>query len=380
MKTTLLWFVLWCKRIFRRPLLLLTIFLMPCAVLFLQQCHTGKDAVLRVALCTDGTSPHSSTDKLMKRMLALSDSTIYFYQCDRETLEKDVKDRTANCGYLLPENLDEKLIDYVQKKKPFITAVRAENEVTTKIVDEIILSKTYQAFSYYMLKDFLMKKHHTIADEAQLKKDFQSYCSNELLFQFEYLGGEKNSFLNSNRSNVLMLPARGILSVLLLLTCLAGCLICYEDQATGLVYRMNVMQKRLAAAYSLLIPGLLALVMALISLKIAGVFQNPLKETASILCYLFACLGLVTLLRKLLPRKELLLASMPVMALISLLLPPVFLDFKSILPSVGQINRLLPTTWYLQSIHSPKNMGALLLYGGICFLLSALLRRKTDFN
>ena len=83
MKENITWLALWCKRLIRKPLLLFTILLMPLTTLFLQQCSTKQDAVLRVTLCLEPGSAEVSDngnlltgngEELVKHMTSLSDA------------------------------------------------------------------------------------------------------------------------------------------------------------------------------------------------------------------------------------------------------------------------------------------------------------------
>lgn len=389
MKENVIWLFLWCKRLIQKPLLLFTIFLMPCTVLFLQQCHSRQDAVLRVALYSETDVPEEASDSgnntashaLLEQMVSLSNFSIHFYVCEsKEQLLYDIRTKKANCGYLIPSDLDRELLTYVQQKKPFVTVVREKDDVTTKIVDEIVLSKNYQTIAYDMLEDFLEQNTNTEVDKEKLKKTFQSYCSNELLFQFEYLNGEKNALLQGKHTSLLMLPLRGLLAVILLLTCMAGGLLCFNDQLQGKYYWMTSKQKALSTLYSIGIPGVTASLFALFSIKIAGISGGMPREIPAMFCYLFACFGLVVLLKNSFIKRSIYLASMPVMLLLSLLLPPVFIDITNLFPAGGKLAALLPATWYLNSIQNPSNMVILLIYGGICLLLARFLRIITNLH
>ncbi len=384
MKESMIWLFLWCKRLIKKPLLLFTILLMPLATLFLQQCGTRQDAMLRVALCLDTTpqeTPSPASEDLLKQMTSLSDTSISFYICkNKKQLIEDVKNRKANCGYLIPANLEEKIPAYIQNGTPFLTVIREKKDATTRIVDEIVLSKNYGAIAYHILEDFLEKNTDSSPDSQKLKSTFQSHASNELLFQFQYLNGEEQAILQKKNIGILMLPLRGIVAAILLLTCMAGELLCFQDRAEGKYYQMSRKQKRMAALYSLVIPGLAAGIAALASIKIAGISGSIYRELPAMACYLFACLGLASLLGKLLPSQGIYMASMPLMLLLSLLLTPVFIDLGILLPAIRKMGDLLPGTWYLKSVQAPKNLLYLLVYGGICLLLGHLAEKATKHS
>ena len=380
MKESITWLILWCKRLLKKPLLLFTILLMPLTVLFLQYGNTKKDAVLQVAIYLEDKEDTSGR-RLAEHIVSLSDSTIYFYLCkDKEGLIQEVKSQRAACGYVIPGDLDKKLVSYVQKRRPFLTVIREKDNMTTRIVDEIVLSKHYPAIAYYILENFLEQQTGTVPDKEQLSRTFHSYYSNELLFQFQYLSGEENAILQKKNTSILMLPVRGIMAVLLLLLCMAGELVSFSDRKEGRTHQMSQKQRILADLYSLLIPGAAACVFALLSIKMAGISGSPLREIPAMVCYLLACMGLANLLGKLLPNKYIYLAAMPLMLLLSLILSPIFIDLSSILPTAGRMGRLLPATWYLKSIQSPENLIILLAYGAICLLAAKLFSLITNFH
>ena len=274
MKESMIWLFLWCKRLMKKPLLLFTILLMPLATLFLQQCGTRQDAMLRVALCLETTpqeTPSPASEDLLKQMTSLSDTSISFYVCkNKKQLIEDVKSRKANCGYLIPVNLEEKIPAYIQNGTPFLTVIREKKDATTRIVDEIVLSKNYGAIAYHILEDFLEKNTDSSPDSQKLRSTFQSHASNELLFQFQYLNGEEQAILQKKNIGILMLPLRGIVAAILLLTCMAGELLCFQDRAEGKYDQMSRKQKRMAALYSLVIPGLAAGIAALAAIGYGG--------------------------------------------------------------------------------------------------------------
>lgn len=377
MKENITWLLLWCKRIAHKPLIFFTILLMPVSVFFLQHSSTKQDAVLRVALFSD--DPDNT--EFIEHIISLSDSSIYFYQCSsRKNLIDDVRSRTAGCGYLIPGNLEKHITTYIKTRKPFLTVVCEKDDVTTKIVDEIILSKNFRTIAYYILENFLEQHHCSAEDKKQIAAIFDSHCSNELLFHFQTLSGETNRVMQDRHSNLLMLPIRGMLAAILLLTCMAGELLYFQDRLSGRTCLMTGKQKRLAALYSALIPGTAASVCALISINAAGTAENIFHEIPALACFLFACTSLSMLIGRALGKLTFYLSSMPLIFLLSLLLPPIFVDLGKLLPAAGKLSMLLPATWYLKGIQNPQNLMILLAYGAICLaaaeMISMIQRRR----
>lgn len=372
MKMLFVWFGLWCKRIFKRPLFLFTLLLMPVMVFFLQSFVKKNDAMVRVALTADTKSPDKTATKLLTQMKSLSNSSISFYICkDEQTLRHDVATQKANCGYILPANMKECIKSYTQNHKSFITAIRGTSEISSKLVDEIVVSKIYQPIAYEILKNFIDKKTNSNTDTAYLSSLFNKYDSNDLLFQFEYADGSTNTILNKSNANYMLMPMRGIMALLVLLACLTGALLWYTDVQKGVLVQMNSRQKALSKTLSLLVPGFFAGITGLFTIKIAGISEDVLSEIPAMLCYILSCMALTNLLRNLCKRQDFFLAIIPVITIATLILCPIFINVSTFIPALGKINQLLPTTNYLNAIHSTKSLSDMLLYSGVLFVLSA---------
>lgn len=362
-------FTIYCKRLVKKPLFLFTLLLLPVSVLLLQNSQTKTDAVIRVALYTPDKASDTVTNKLFQEMVSLSNTAVTFYEASTEKkLRQDISDGKASCGYIFPENLEEKLKKYAREKKPYITAIRTQDDVRTRIVDEIVLSRIYRPISYQILSSFLEKKTETAPDTKQLSKTFRKYSSDELLFQFEYANGDKNTFLNDSQANYMLMPIRGVTSVMILLSCMAGSILWYSD-AGNAFFLMNNSKRRLCSFLSLLLPGLFSSLTGLFTMKITGISESPAAELLSMLFFLCACLSLVHFLRTILPQKELFLASIPVIMIASLLLCPIFISLQTIAPVLSSFSCIFPTTWYLSSLHEPKALFCLFLYS--CCLAAA---------
>lgn len=376
MKMIRIWFTLWCKRILKRPLFCLTLLLMPIMVFFLQYSVKKDDTMVRVALTTDTNSPDAVTQKLLKDMKALSNSSIRFYQCkNEEELRKDITSKTASCGYILPSNLKECLRNYTQKHEPYITALRGDNAISSKIVDEIVISKIYKPIAYQILNHFIDKKTGNQTDSEYLTQLFNKYDSTELLFQFEYADGTTNHFLSSKNTNYMLMPMRGIIALLILLACLTGALVWYTDLQKGVLVQMHLTQKRLHKLLSLLVPALFAGVIGLLTIKIAGISESMYSEIPAMLCYILSCMALTNFLRSLCRRQEFFLAAIPVLTIATLILCPVFINIETFLPVLGKVKQFLPTTHYLNALHSSKALLQMLLYSAVLSFLSAFPER-----
>lgn len=379
MKQFTVCFAIYCKRLMKKTLFLFTLLLLPISVLLLQNCQTKTDAVVRVALYAPDKASDHITEKLFQEMISLSNTAVSFYETSTEKkLRQDITDGTASCGYIFPKHLEKRLKEYAEKKEPYITAVRAEDDVRTRIVDEIVLSRIYRPISYHILASFLEQKTKSAPDSEELSKTFLKYSSDELLFQFEYANGDTNTFLNDSQANYMLMPIRGVTSIMVLLSCMAGGILWYSDTGNAL-FLMNHKKRQLCSFLSLLLPGLFASLTGLFTIKITGILENPVAELLSMLFFLCASLSLVHFLRTFLPKKELFLASIPVLTIASLLLCPIFISLQTIAPALSSFSCIFPSTWYLSSLHNPKDLLYLFLYSCCLFSVAFCYKKVLKF-
>lgn len=331
--------------------------------------------MLCVALFSCAPESDALTENFLTEMLSLSNSSIQFYRCGKEeTLREDVISGKAACGYILPEDPNQAIESYIADGTPFVRAIRAKhaNNISLKIVDEIVLGKLYQPFSYSFLKNFLTQKTGEEPDEEELQNFYTANCSKELLFTFEYADKSSNAILNSETANYMLLPIRGIVSVLVLIACMSGGILWYSDQKSRLSALMDPKKRRLCSLLSLTLPAAFAAITGLFTIKITGIAERMLTEIPAMFFLFLGCCCLTHLLCHVFSKAEYFLAAIPVLAISSLLLCPVFISVSSFLPWTAPVSRLLPSSYYLTGLHDPSMPGQMLLYCAICLLLAAL--------
>lgn len=373
MKTFFTLFPVLLKRLSKRPLFIITLLLIPLSVLFLVHTTKPEDSILEVAIYCPDAEQDSLSQTLADTLMSLSNSAIRFYPLEKqEMVYQAIKNQSADCGYLLPADLDRNISSYIKNGTPILTAVHTNNEMSTKIIDEIVLSKVYRTFSYQFVEHFLTTKLDTSIDTSSLKTSYDKYCKDELLFTFEYADGKTEKDL-SQTTNFLLLPLRGLLSVMILLVCLCSNFLWYEDQKTGLYKLLFPKARHCFTFLSLLIPAFFAGILGILSLLLSHTEKSILPELWAMAGLLAACMGLSYLLRNLLPSLPMYLACIPLLIVSSLILCPVFLSLGSFFPAISQINRIFPTRYYLEALHYPQSLYALYGYGSITFLLGYLI-------
>lgn len=362
-----LWFRLWTKRLFFHPFFLFTLFLLPAVTFFIQASEFSKDAILRIALCIDGKDPDSVAERFQKELSGLSDRTVEFYFVpEKDMVYSDVAEQKAVSGYILSADLKKNIEAYTNEQKPFITTVQQDGEMSNKLINEILLSKLYRTHAFMLLRNFLSKKSENI-DLSFIQERFRSYQRQELLFRFEYADGTENKLLQQS-TGLLLMPLRGIISVLVFLSCMTGAITWYEDAQTGFSQTIPETKKKLCLFFSLFIPAFYAGILGIISLSMTDISEKFIHECTSMGGFLFACISLGYFLLSIIKRKEIFFSFLPLLLIGALILCPVFIDLSIYSPALRFMRCLFPTHYYLSSLHDHMALFHMLLYG-LFFLL-----------
>lgn len=356
MKKILTWILLFQKRILKKPMFQITILLIPILLFLLFTFNKSSDSLVRVALIS-GNDEYSQN--LVKDLLDSSNHVISYYQCyDESQMRKDVLTGKAECGYIMPDDMPLKIAQFSSKKKQgIITAIVKKESISTKIVNEIIYGRLFSERAYPVLKDFINEKQPdrlTSAEDEKMYDAFSKYLIEPLMFSFEYADGSKNDLLNNDDSshNYYMLPVRGILSVLILVSSMSGVLMLSNDDRKN-TWGFIRLSKRPAFNYFYIFMSILPIaICSLAAIFITGISTNVLNEIRLMVLYTLLLTGFSSLLKALIKNIYVLCSLIPVTVLLSLIICPVFIDIGSIVPQSRFVRLFLPTNYYLDSIYS----------------------------
>ena len=356
MKKILTWILLFQKRILKKPMFQITILLIPILLFLLFTFNKSSDSLVRVALIS-GNDEYSQN--FVKDLLDSSNHVISYYQCyDEGQMRKDVLTGKAECGYIMPDDMPRKIAQFSSKKKQgIITAIVKKESISTKIVNEIIYGRLFSERAYPVLKDFINEKQPdrlTSAEDEKMYDAFSKYLIEPLMFSFEYADGSKNDLLNNDDSshNYYMLPVRGILSVLILVSSMSGVLMLSNDDRKN-TWGFIRLSKRPAFNYFYIFMSILPIaICSLAAIFITGISTNVLNEIRLMVLYTLLLTGFSSLLKALIKNIYVLCSLIPVTVLLSLIICPVFIDIGSIVPQARFVRLFLPTNYYLDSIYS----------------------------
>lgn len=356
MKKIMTWIWLFQKRILKKPMFQITILLIPILLFLLFTFNKSSDSLVRVALIS-GDDEYSQN--FVQDLLDSSNHIISYYECDDEIqMRKDVLTGKAECGYIMPDNMQKRIAQFSAKNKQgIITAIVKKESISTKIVNEIIYGKLFSERAYPVLKDFINEKQPdrlTSGEDEKMYDIFSKYRIEPMMFSFEYANGSKNDLLNNDdgTDNYYMLPVRGLLSVLIMVSSMSGILMLSNDDRKG-TWGFIKLSSRPGFNYFYIFMSILPIaICSLAAIFITGINTNILNEIRLMILYTLLLTGVGNLLKALIKNIYVLCSLIPVTVLLSLIICPVFIDIGSIVPQAKFVRLFLPTNYYLDSIYS----------------------------
>ncbi|MGX8729043.1 MAG: hypothetical protein ACSW75_05675 [Lachnospiraceae bacterium] len=369
LKSAVLRFFLLQKRFFKRKLYLAILLAAPFLVLAMRIAATEDAGILHVVLCRTGEDPEGS-DALADKLLSLNGIIRYTEVPTVEEGQELVRQKKADCLLTLPSNLAQGIDDFLRGKNGALSMFVREDSITIQLIRE-------QIFGYLQPllveraglrfinrqdifkdadKDALAKEYHELIE----KREFDN------IFRISYID---NSDYDPNAANYLTSPLRGLLAVYLLLFAIASALFYLQDAKSG-TFAWTPFARRPLFPFTYILNGTLpGMVAVLVGLALSGSFTSFPRELLLAVIYTITSAAFATILLAVFPDLRALGALTPILLMVTLVIAPVFVDIRSL--TVFQ--HLLPTFYYLASLHSDTILMHSFIYLAIVFVLASIL-------
>lgn len=381
MKMVFVWFFLSCKRYLKKPGILLALLLLPVTAwiagkyvptenegikiaLYLQETAGGNVNLSEPGEQKNGSGEYDPEQnwenmgiQLVKDLLnssvkepddmdgasAESENLFRFYLCDsEEQLKAHVASEKAECGYVIPEDLGERLRN--KKIKNAITLYTSPSTVTGSLSTESIFAALARLYDRQILVDHMQ-------DEATGDL-YDTWYANGNIFHFEYVYGDIQTDADHDRTKSAnnIFPVKGINAVIIFMMSLYSASILKEDEKKGLFSTLHSGEKQSCQIAMFLALPVLFFISGLLALFFAGILKSGIPgsfQIAELILYTAAA-GIYAWILKLLVRSSsILLCLIPFFLMGSLSFTPVFVDIGRFVPSIGWIGRLFLPYYFL---------------------------------
>lgn len=351
MKRTITLFTLFSKRLLKRPSFLFILFLLPVLTLIFLHSTRNDSKDIKIALYAEDDD--SLTDKAINELTS-SDSIISFYRCDTlDDFYQDIKSSNAECGYIFTSNLSNNIVK--EERESLIIEVISPKSTISKITNEIVYSSIFNSFSYDILEeritsDNIFNKIDKDKLTKSLKGYYDGYFEGDDLFSFNYITYDTKYTINQENDNseTLIMPIRGIVSVMVFITALFSTVEWYKDEDNKLFISLPYYYKPIQNFISIFTPTLYCGIIGTICIMMTSVNIGIINEIINMAIYLLLLTGFCMLFKSFFKTGLRFTTTIAPLTIGSLILCPVFIDIAPYFPQVNILSKLFMPYYFLK--------------------------------
>ena len=357
----IIWLKLLSKRLWRQPAyvgLLVLIPILGYAVNVMEQ--EGAGGVVVSVCVEEGAWSARIVDELQDQG---ADSVLEFMFCDdADAVERSVMSDAADCGFVIPADIDEMVLDEDWRK--CITVYETSGSSITGMAKERISGVIFKLYSEQRYQEYMGQISEDIVDFAQ--DAYESHLVDDSTFEFRYVNDDQYSQYNSDTDGIYdtsVFPIKGVFAVIIFISGMCGMLEYDTDKRekrfqrmapNALTYVVNVWISTVFVSIAVMIclwisDGIRSCggqisVGAILSVWNVGMWLAQIGRLIVYQCIivLYCCiLGII------LRRQETIAAAIPILSLGSLVCAPVFIRLAAYVPVFVVLEKLFPVTYYL---------------------------------
>ena len=387
MRQAAVWFLLNCKRYLRKWSFALILLALPAAAWALRQVEEKEGQEVRIAVYAEegrdrekdlkkqqgnGAEPEKPLEAVLAENLeagsAAGGRLFRFYQCNSaQQVRDEVASRRAECGYVIPAGLREKLDQ--EDYRHCIQVYSAPSTVLASLSSEIVFAALMRSYGKEIFLDYIGESEtvrqnlsgrapEDLQDAAAVLMDqvlvqaaalYDKWQNNGSTFRFEY--GYRSSGQQESESEPApaVFPVRGIAAVYLFLTGLYSGVMLGSDEEKGLFLPLPPGRRIRCSLAALAAPVFLAAVSAMAALKAGGCLENPGREAAVLAVYCLAVCIFAYGAKAVCRKPQILCCMIPFFLVGSLVFAPVIVDIRQFFPAMGWVEKLFLPSWYLRA-------------------------------
>ncbi len=361
MKRMATWFWLSAKRWLKHPGFAAALILLPFLMAGVRSLEPEEREGIAIGLWPEGEGLGM---EIAQELVSGEGMFEFILYASEEEARQAVERKEAECAYLFPEDLEERLKtgDY----RRCITVYKAPSTILDPIAGEVVYSALASRYDGILLQQYADEEEAfgelDESDGQELAELYQKYRTDGSTFRFEYAelkdyekreegqgkGPEENQEENQKAgSGGKVFPVRGLGAVIIFLAAFFSACTLGEDEKKGLFLALPFRERPLCKWAALMAPLVLTALSVWIALWAAGEWEGLWKETATMAAYVLVCGIYGFAAKELVKDTRILAAFLPVLAAALLVICPVFADAGMWFDGVNAIRKFLPAAWYL---------------------------------
>ncbi|MCR5722424.1 MAG: ABC transporter permease [Lachnospiraceae bacterium] len=336
-------FILLNKRLYKQATYVILLMMIPIAVLAFSGAAKSGSQLMKIGIYAE--DPDSESAKLLINEMASVREEISFteYSSEDEAV-KGVKSAKLDEAWVIPAGIDESFERLAKGKRPkeTIRLYAREQGVAHLFMQELLESKAFKVYAPDIFFAYTQDNHGEFGGLDEFKKTFYDKAPGNSIFSYSILDGEK-----VENENYLLMPVRGLLAILLLVTYLSASIFYMEDTDNGLFIYWHSKFKNLRALGYYGVVMIAPAVLVILALVLAGINVGITAEIVNMALYCLALILFSMIVRMIFNSTKTIGVIMPLIVIVSIVLSPVFVD----LTGLRAVERLVPSFYYLMSTY-----------------------------
>ncbi len=368
MKRILTWFVLLNKRLYKKITFLCILFMIPALVGLFQAAAQQPSGVVTVVLAC-----HEPQDPLCRGIVeSLKKETkiIAFVEATPQAAQSLVTAGKADAAWVFPEDMKTCIRQFISgstKAKGFVQVLEREQTVVLGLARERLSGVLFEQSVQEVYLRYI--RECAPAAESRTDEELMTYLRNanvtgQLFDYYDIYGNQK-----TQSANYLTSPIRGLLAVVVAIGSAVTALYYQKDKENGIFSLLPERYMALGEFGYQMVSSLNLMTVALCSLVISGLSVDLLPELSLFVLYSSCCALFGMLLRMAFGGGKRLAVWLPVIALLMLVLCPVFFDVAA----MQLLQLLFPPTYYITGAYNYSYLLYLLGYIGVLLLLCGVI-------
>lgn len=363
-KQHVIWIGILAKRLWKQPVSIGLLLLVPLVGYAAGMLERDDRSGAVVAICVEESTWREDIISLLTEP---EDSVLSFVVCDdRSEVERRVAGEEADCGFVLPAEIEEKITEGQWRKS--ILAYETPASSITGMAKERIAGAIFRLYSEDCYAKYMGRIAAPAAEFA--REAYEKHLADDSTFGFRYLYDDSESQSNSDRNvgndnfvNTAVFPVKGVFAVLIFVSGMCGMLEYEKDKNEKrflriapdiLTYIVNVWVATAFVSAAVLLClwifegirscGDTVSAGGILSVWSVGMWARQIGHLVIYQCMILVyCVILKVLLRS----QETIAAAIPILTLGSLLCSPVFIRMGNYLPVFAVLEKLFPASYYL---------------------------------
>ncbi len=366
MKTIAKWFLLLNKRLYKKKIFLILLALIPILVLALGISAREESGFIHIALAqADANDP---LGEAIIQDLFDSSRLITFARCDTPAeAEELVKTGQADAAWIFQKDLTDRLQDFAKDPSQanyMVSVVQRQDNVALRLSREKLSGALYNHCSDHIYLNFIRTQTPALdgVTDAELLAYYDAFLRDAPLFEFP----ATTDVSDPSADSYLLMPIRGLLSILVVLCALAGAMFYIKDQMQGTFAHIPLGKKFFVELGCQTIAVANICFAMVIALVITGLSVSIGREIGVGLLYVLCCALFGMLIRRIFNNVKFFGAIIPLFTTLMIGICPVFFEFRVTRP----LQLLFPPTYYINAIYNNRYVVYMALY---CLLMLLVL-------